>query len=711
MLAASGSMGLTLGRTRGAVLIGQPLDVVVPVRLEAGDDPSGLCFEADVFHADNRIDGTRVRVTTEAGATPQDVNVRVRSAAAVDEPVVTVYLRAGCSQKVTRRYVLLADVASDMVLPVAPAPAQLPAPAAPVPVAAAAPAVTAGRAAPPAAADAGVPAAPAAEQRRRHKNRAVEPAAAATGAGTGRAAVATAAAAKPAPATKRRVEAGGRSRLKLDPLDLTEERDPTLKPTDELQTAPADSEQRRAEAAALWRAINAQPQDVLRDAQRLQGLEADVKSLRELASKNQASLGELRMQLQKAEGERYANGLVYGLIALLIAAAAAAAYFWRRVRQGTSQGTGQDWWRGRDRAVQGEDDLGLGEHFPTAAAPLASPKPLTQVDVDLGIDESMFESLKSRTVAAAAVQPQAQPRSSRPPVEPPDFGISLPGGARAVNAEELFDIQQQADFFVSLGQHEQAIEVLKNHISDNVETSALAYLDLLKIYHTLNRRGDYNHLREDFNRVFNAQVPPFEAFSDESSGLEAYQMALSRIVALWPSPKVLDLIEESIFRKPGTGDGEAFDLEAYRELLLLYAMAKDVVDRRTDSMDFEISGPTSTPPDSSSLPRAKFSATSIQPLSAHMSQDTRPMEPLPDIPLPKASPRLGLDIDLSEPLPASAFVEMDAGFTMPQPAPDLIANPDEEAPPVPAAADNNLIDFDLFDSSTEEEIAPKPRKH
>jgi len=705
LLAATGSMGLTLGRTRGAVLIGQPLDVVVPVRLDAGDDPSGLCFEADVFHADNRVDGARVRVTTEAGATSQDVNVRVRSAAAVDEPVVTVYLRAGCTQKVTRRYVLLADVASEVGAPVLPVPGPALAPM--VPAAPAAAAAAAGRpAVAPAVAGANAPGAAAVEKRRKRKDRTGETPAAASGANPGQAV----AAAKPAPAAKRRGEAaGGRSRLKLDPLDLTEERDPTLRSTDELQTSPTDSDLRRAEAAALWRAINAQPQDVLRDAQRLQGLEADVKSLRELASKNQASLGDLRVQLQKAESERYANGLVYGLIALLIAAAAATAYFWRRGRNGASQGTGQDWWRGRDRDVPGEDHLGLGEHFPTAAAPPVSGKPLTEVDVDLGIDESMFESLKSRTVATAAAQPQ--PRPSRPPAEQSDFGISLPGGARAVNAEELFDIQQQADFFVSLGQHEQAIEVLKNHISDNVETSALAYLDLLKIYHTLNRREDYNHLREDFNRVFNAQVPPFEAFSDESSGLEAYQMALSRIVALWPSPKVLDLIEESIFRKPGTGDGEAFDLEAYRELLLLYAMAKDVVDRRTDSMDFEISGPTSAPPDGSSLPRAKFSATSIQPLSAHMSQDTRPMEPLPEIPLPKPSPRLGLDIDLSDPLPASAFIDADSSFTAAPPAaaPAEAAGPDEAE--VPTAADNNLIDFDLFDSSTEEEIAPKPRKH
>ena len=32
-----------------------------------------------------------------------------------------------------------------------------------------------------------------------------------------------------------------------------------------------------------------------------------------------------------------------------------------------------------------------------------------------------------------------------------------------INPEELFDIQQQAEFFVSVGEHDQAVEVLRQH--------------------------------------------------------------------------------------------------------------------------------------------------------------------------------------------------------------------------------------------------------
>ncbi|MDO8252751.1 MAG: hypothetical protein Q7T78_23950, partial [Rhodoferax sp.] len=115
---AFGSEALTLGRVRGAALVGQPLDMVVPVQMDAGEDASSLCFEADVFHADTRQEASRVRVVVEATAQPHTANVRVLSSAVIDEPVVTVYLRTGCGQKTTRRYVLLADLPSEVAAPV-----------------------------------------------------------------------------------------------------------------------------------------------------------------------------------------------------------------------------------------------------------------------------------------------------------------------------------------------------------------------------------------------------------------------------------------------------------------------------------------------------------------------------------------------------------------------------------------------------------------
>jgi hypothetical protein len=102
-------------------------------------------------------------------------------------------------------------------------------------------------------------------------------------------------------------------------------------------------------------------------------------------------------------------------------------------------------------------------------------------------------------------------------------------------------------------------------------------MDLFDIYHRVGRRNEYEQLREEFNRVFNAQVPEFDQYNGSSRGLEGYPAALNSIQELWPSSAVLDLIEESIFRKPDASN-KPFDMQAYRELMALYSLAKEIAD-------------------------------------------------------------------------------------------------------------------------------------
>jgi hypothetical protein len=647
---AIGASALTLGRTRGAALIGQPLEVTIPVRLDQGETLPSLCFEADVFYGDTQLDPARFQVLVEpSGAL--DANVRIRANAVVDEPVVTVYLKSGCAQKFTRRYVLLSELVTDL-------PSVVQAPTVP----------------PSVAQPSAQPAPPRADS---------NAAGAEGGARKPRPPAATAKAAPPKPSAVPRKPAvdTAKPRLRLDPIELTAERDPVLRATAELLATPLDDDPKRAEAAALWRAINAQPGDVLRDAQRMQDLEKDLKALRDQTMRTQASVGELKTQLQQAEGQRYANTLVYSLIGLLLAALAAAAYFWSRSRKAAAGG---DWWQGNERVT------GVGQGIPpkadtTISNPLVPSKTsANDVDVDLSVNEALFDSLKTD----AYRDPMGR-NTDLSPLDRVDFASSFGGSQRAVNTEELFDIQQQADFFVSLGQFDQAIAVLNNHILENPETSALAYLDLFDIYHQLGRRDDYALLRENFNRVFNAQVPEFGSYTSDSRGLESYPSAMSRIEVLWPSPKVLEVIEESIFRKPGADGGEAFNPEAYRELMLLHAMAKDIVGPRGDTLDFQFSDPDAGSP-TVDLPDTapRFSHTKVQPLSAAEQLGSGSVY---DVAVPRASPRLGIDIDLSETEPTMpGQINADRGET-------------------DAAGGENLIDFD-FDAPDDEPPPGPPVK-
>ncbi len=148
--------------------------------------------------------------------------------------------------------------------------------------------------------------------------------------------------------------------------------------------------------------------------------------------------------------------------------------------------------------------------------------------------------------------------------------------ARAIT-ESLVDLRQQADFFVALGQYEQAETLLVSYLEANPESSPLIYLDLLGIYHGAKREDRFESLREHFNSTFNANIPRYAYYGREGNGLEHYERALSRIQALWGSPQVIRVIEHSIFRRRQAEAEEAFDTLAFRDLLMLYAMALELV--------------------------------------------------------------------------------------------------------------------------------------
>jgi pilus assembly protein FimV len=811
VLVSAASQALTLGRTRGVVLIGQPLAVDIALTLDAGETASALCLEADVFHADTQVSASKVTAIVVNGNTAQDAVLRIRSQSVVDEPFVMLFVRAGCNQKITRRYTLLADVAGDIApagvtlspaivppvlarqapsaektaqpaqkpgqnlsrsarlaqqrataanakraaelqiasssaearpaLPaVASAPA-LPAPAAPVvaaPVAAAA-------AAPAPAALPEPPSAPPAPGSQAvlptsQARVAVElPATAVT-----EQLVQPAKADKPAktvvknnkPTKPKSIEKAGPAapipRLVIDPQELLAERAPLLKASPEMLSTPTENVQQRAASAALWRALNTPPLDLLSDLERVERLEAQANTVRSQNVQQEQRIGMLNSQLDKARAERYNNPLIYALSGTALLLILLSGFFWWRGRRAAASAPA--WWLAQkgepqldgewqyDRSSQSQVadpvlDTGLDKRPARPSVPGKRPasaaahtqavgtdfenqnissvdvphsgQPLSgnaDLDLDLDLDLSMpLSSVRtqpvptsSKTALKPVAKSSAMPAAKPSAATPSDFMLSQLGMARAVNTEELFDVQQQADFFVSLGQFDQAISVLKEHINDNVQTSALAYLDLLNIYHNLDRKVDYSLLRDEFHKVFNAVAPKFEDFGNKTRGLESYFVAMARIQALWPSPKVLDVIEESVFRKPGEEGDEAFDLEAYRDLILLHTLIKGMMEggdaQATSNQLVSRDNAASKP---AGPKRSGFASTDIQPLSALINADiTKPrLEQDPSQPVdmlrPPASIRLGLDFDLSkfDPVRTSAGSEEALHPATPTPQP------------------------------------------
>jgi len=576
---------MTLGRARGAALLGQPLELTVSVQTAPDESVSSECFEADVFYGENRQDGGRVRVSAPVVVAGQAMAVKVSSSAAIDEPIVTVYFRGGCGQKTTRKYVLLADMASEPAAPTDTAAATAPrvaaAPVTPGPkLVAVAPTV-----------QAAVPESGNDRQVASKKSR--TPTAKSPSANTLRAAERLAKQGSAEPVVKR-------PRLKLAAIDLAE-RDPVLRLSNELLSAPLEDLQKRAEAIALWRSLNTTAQDVLNEQTRTQTLDADVKSLREQTAKNQAALTELVGRLEKAESQRYANPLVYGLFALLIALLAGLAWAWRRLREANVDP--YPWWNSKDDVapiadtrVTGREstahpvaraESGGGELHKTGAYTTQPPTGGGMQSVDIDIDFEAGPSIFSASTSNELPEKQAQPKAMHSGGVALDTGArgfahSVAGTLRAINSHELLDVRQQADFFMTLGQYEDAIELLEANIRDSGESNPLVYLDLLKILHTLSRKDGFDRYRDEFNDLFTGQVPEYNHFNQPGRRLEEYPQACAEICAAWNSPSALDVIEGYLVRTQGHDSHRDFDLEAYRELLMLHAVAGRV-DGATES--------------------------------------------------------------------------------------------------------------------------------
>ncbi|MDO8699979.1 MAG: hypothetical protein Q7J75_06100 [Rhodoferax sp.] len=575
--AASGGSALTLGRASGAAILGRPLELTVPVQVAADEEAAGLCFEADVFYGDIRQDPNRVTVTSETSAQGLPVKVRVLASAHVDEPVVTVYLRAACGRQATRRYVLLADLVSEL----APAPAARPLVVPPTTgIAAVTPlaktssgvsgtSIAAGKTSSLEGLSAEVPTSKSTKRGVRARDDGV--------------------ALSPSVSAKSKlVEAGAagqRARLRLAPLDFTQERDPTLKISNELFSSPTEDMQKRGEAAALWRSLNATPQDVLRDGARLQAMESDLKALQDQTVKNRREMLDLVGRLDRAESQRYANPLVYGLLALLLACGAGLAYGWLRLRS-ASHGSAP-WWRGHgadEKADHLDADMADVAQFqkPETKRPTLPSLPesapsvgMYEVDIDLQLADSAFSDLGKPAPALASDAPiLAAQRVATDLDNQPKFSPSAHGTLREISTEEMLDVRQQADFFMTLGQYDEAIGVLEGCINASGESNPLVYLDLLKVLHTLSKKSGYDHYRDQFNALFTGTVPVYASFHQQGNNLNAYPDICARIVELWPSSEALEYIEKCLVRAPGTVQTRGFDLEAFRDLLMLHGVIK-----------------------------------------------------------------------------------------------------------------------------------------
>jgi hypothetical protein len=549
LLTAPSAYALGFGRISNATQLGQRLNFSAEVRLGSDETLPRECVSAEVLVGDNRLQPNQVRVTVEPSTDPNERSVRVTSTALIDEPVVTISISLGCASRITHRFVAFIDppiinMAQSAPVESAPLPAQrVDSQVAPLVD------IVQGSNAP-----------------RRAERPQRPPRARATAAGSGSVRPAAEAPSGNANADERRAARANRlaaaprpaagPRLRLEAMPPAASRAAS-------EPAAVDAAQAAALAAAVASAASAVDeagQKLVKERERLQALEDSMKRLREDSQATQKALAAVQLRLNQAEAERYANPLVYGLAWLsALLALAVAAMWWRQSRQ---RGNPQ-WW-----------------NSPAAVAAAEAAEARQSRNALLREQISAPQVFATGPDVAGALNPATIIEPPVPTIAPPAViaPVAQPEPARELSVEELIDLEQQAEFFIVLGQDEAAIELLMSHVRSDGGISPLPYLKLLEIY---RRRGEvdaYQRIRERFNRRFNAYAPDWDSDLQQGRALEDYPAVMQQLQSLWSGPeRTMECLDGLLFRRKQVD--QTFDLPAYRELLFLYSIARDLAEQ------------------------------------------------------------------------------------------------------------------------------------
>ncbi len=428
----------------------------------------------------------------------------------------------------------------------------------------------------------------------------------------------------------------------------------------------------------------------------IRALERQVESVLAEARRQQTQLNQQRQRLADAEAANAWLPLLFmAVAALALLSGALALRAWRLQRQLVQA----------QRAVR----LPAGPAAPAAAAGPADESP------PAGLPERpLLGGLAAGTVRLPPDLSMTAPRLGAELLERVGrrdtgaFGTGVP--PRPVSVEELLDLDQQVEFFLALGQAQSAIDLLLGHVRSTGGTNAQPYFKLLEIYRDQGDEEAYERTRERFNQRFNAQAPVWTGDLAGGRPLEDYPDVVQRLQRAWPQPmRAVAELEGLLLRR---ADLEPFDLPAYRDVLMLHALVRDL-----PAMGLTGSEPAAPPP-ALAQPTAPAVLAREEPLASPdlPGIDRSPPRPVPapteaarvpsvvsvDLLLPLGEPPLDITLPQphrAEPPPVQALL---ADWVFSRTARGGQPAAQDTIPPAPGAA--MPLDLDLS------EHAPAPRE-
>ena len=574
-LASQQAWALGFGRAVSDAVLGQSFTFTVPVNVEPGERFGLDCMAAQVYYGESLLNANAIRTDLERGAADNSWIVRITASTPVEEPIIEVSISAGCERRFTRRFSVFADPPS-LGSAVPQLPQVAPASTAAMPVAPRAATTSSGDAT-------GV--APAAVGRiRHHAASAASGVASPMGVPRPRVvrkgptvALANELNAPPAasPSARHVVDAGSArkpgprvatpaaidtSRLLLDAgvphlkLDMEE---PVIPP-----------------AAASGAQIGLSDLDDP-DVRALKALEQSIQAAKRDTQAQREQTAKLQSELAAAQSRSDWMPWLFGLLA--VAVAGIAALLWKLRQQ--NRIAHSDWFNQSQlgalppaasepepivpaQAPVAAPAVDLREHAPAPVASEPAYPDLTLNDEDetdargatAYVDQTATRPLDRQAMAAMMTQETAP---------------------RELSVEELLDLEQQADFFIALGQEDAAVDLLMSHLRSAGGQSPLPYTKLLEIYKRQGARAAYERTRARFNRRFNAYAPDWDTGPSAGRSLEDYPDTIALLEGAWGSPiDAMAILEGLLFKRDDTS--ELFDLPAYRDVLVLYSLARDL---------------------------------------------------------------------------------------------------------------------------------------
>ena len=627
MLTFADAQAIGLGQVDVQSPLGQPLRATIPVLGIEGARPLGTCFSARLSSADGAFI-TAPRISLTPGATSASLNLS--TSISIAEPALTLMVEMGCGEGMQREFSLLLDPPMNPVsTPVPPLNVTASSAssvrlmrdrnaAASVATSEPAPVVTTVQRAP--AATVVTPVAiqpkPAAPRDNPPAARNVLRLSSRDGAD---------------------VELMNAIGLRLARANtLAERRAPSGEAAIPDLAKSAENRAAQARFASLLRdEVKQDPgkpdQNAAATEQKLQDLQAKMLILENetlrLKQASQRDAAALNAARNAAPADVFGNNWVSILAALLVLAAGAIAWLLIRVKHLKQHNMTWDW---EENVAAADTDASDAQ----AAGGNAKPEPTSDLSIFANEHAAPHETIAAPAVRAKttpAREPASNTMATMPTMEFISSAPTLPVAARGTDGarsldtgsaataagalgmaagaatepakakpahdepaelnfeeikvadsamEEISDVMQEAEFWISLRDSQRAIEVLEPYATIDHPTSPLPWLYLFELYADSNQRASYDVLHERFQRVFNGKIPTWEELEQRPPpvylrGIEDVPHICDKIVALWWTEQIVPYLE-SLLLDDRDGSRIGFDLPVYREIMFLISIAYDI---------------------------------------------------------------------------------------------------------------------------------------